>query len=375
MALTEIYGSSLQSDGSGDGTIGNPYSIADGQAAVTSVGTRLNLKADGTYDISSLGFALGGSGSTTSPVIIRGYKTTVGDTSIGGSLYSRTNGNGPRVTTNMVRLNLGTLVQAIGAHDCILEGLYITGTCAGALMNPTGINILFVSCVFENASTNASATGITVGAADFNLVDCDVTLTGASGGSAGVACGATLCNLTANRIKGGPAPGITISTGAQRIVHNTIYRSAGAASINVTGTTGNPYIGFNTIVNQGGTGDGIKFAAAQTKLQCVIGNLITDNAAYGLDFASAVASVVSAFNRFRGNGTNPSTGATDWLAATSYGNVTTGSTTDYVAPASDDYRLLASSPAAATGIPGGNNIGSGPAQSSGGGSSKLGLSI
>jgi hypothetical protein len=132
------------------------------------------------------------------------------------------------------------------------------------------------------------------------------------------------------------------------IMGATLYRSS--YGIYPSGfTSGQLTIVGNTIVNN--TNDGIATIGTGTGISAIVhGNIITDNGGYGINFAAHPH--MTLYNRLRGN-TSGSIFATnaDWGTYSQYGNITTGSSTDYVNAASDDYRLLTTSPAYQAGIP------------------------
>lgn len=373
MALAQKYVTVTGFGGGGDGSAAMPWTLDDAILGAAP-GDVVNV-ASGTYARTTTADVLP-NGTITSPIAWRGYKTTIGDLSPGGSLYSRTNSNGGRVTTNMPLITYTTGGLAMGGK-CILESLNFSGAPSGPLITPSAGNVI-MSCVITNSSTNAAAAALAIAAlTSLYIVDNDILLSGASGGAAAVtATTSTSAVLAYNRIKGGAAPGITLTTGVFCIIGNVIYRSNSTAAIVVSGTTGAPKIIGNTIVNQGGTGDGINIVTSNTVVQCILNNLITDNAGYGLNMVSASNGAFAAFNRFRDNTLGNVNLGTDWLAATSYGHVTSGNgTTDFSDASTDDYRLVASSPAKGTGIQPYADIGAGQRQESSGGSAKLGLSI
>jgi hypothetical protein len=104
-------------------------------------------------------------------------------------------------------------------------------------------------------------------------------------------------------------------------------------------------------------------------LQCIVNNMITDNGGYGIDGVEAAKAVFAAYNRTRDNTSGADNLATDWLAATKYGHVTTdtgGASTDYTNSGSNDYTLISASPAKGVGIWPYRDIGALQRQESGG---------
>lgn len=303
-------------------------------------GNRYNFK--GSTSRTTTTDTLTGDGTSTSPVIIRGYATAIGD-----GFQGRTSGNGALVTTNMPTVTYTTgRLSAAGANWIIYESISISGGPSAALL-AIGTNCCVKSCQIVNSSTNAAAQGLS---SDANCVifDNDVTMSGASGGQFAISLSSTDSRVIANRVDGGPCVGIRVG-GRAVVVDNLIFSSAGVG-ISITATAAISYISGNTIV--GGSTSGIEIVTGTTVLQCIINNMITDNGGYGIDGVSAANAIFAAYNRTRDNTSGADNLATDWLAATKYGHVTTdtgGAETDYTAAGSDDYTLISASPAKGAG--------------------------
>ncbi len=288
-------------------------------------------------------------GNATSPVVIRGCDSS-GNTAYAG----RTNGNGPLVTTNFPTITYTTGRLNITGTFIIVESLNITSAASAATLT-NGTDSAIRSCRVTNSSTNASAVGINSAVARGVVFDCDVELTGGSGGGHAVNAGNNSVRIIGNRIKGGPAIGV-LANFSSIIIANTIFASTGIG-ISMSSTTGAPTILFNTIV--GGGSDGINIITGNTVLQCIVGNMITDNTGDGIDMVSTSNAAFAAYNRTRDNA-NGYANAGDWLTATKYGDVTTdtgGASTDYTDSGANDYSLIAASPATSAGIPAYASIG------------------
>ena len=80
MAITERYVTSGAAGG-GDGSSGNPWTLTEALANMAA-GDRINIKADGTYTRSA-NDTVTPDGTATSPIILRGYTTTIGDATLG----------------------------------------------------------------------------------------------------------------------------------------------------------------------------------------------------------------------------------------------------------------------------------------------------
>jgi hypothetical protein len=342
MAITERYVTSTGTDTYANSTnSATPMSLSTAFTNAVA-GDRINIKV-GTYTRAASDQPTN-AGTATSPIIFRGYSSTIGDGYLGFT-------NSALVTTNMptIAYNATFRVTAMGAFT-IWETIKVTGNVSNSLMTGTGANDAMIkSCSVTNASTNAAAAALSVGGRMIAF-DNDLILSGASGGSAAVTNGAIANKVLYNRIKGGPAVGLLLNANqAYTVIGNVIYSSTGVG-ISITNVTQSSCILGNTIV--GGGADAINIVTATTGLQCIMNNLITDNTGDGIDMVSTGNAAGVAYNRTRDNA-NAYNNAGDWITATKWGDVTTdtgGAETDYVASASNDYRLISASPARGAGL-------------------------
>jgi hypothetical protein len=266
--------------------------------------------------------------------------TTPGDGYLGRS------SGGALVTTNfpLIAYN-STFRLSCSSAFAIFETLNITGTVDNNLVSLGDVGVCIKSCRVVNASTGISAVGIASPASAGTVAfDCDASLTGASGGVAAIQDSAT-CRIIANRCTtvSSSAAGIA-GASVPTIISNTVF--SGGRGIVVTATGARACIVGNTIT--AAAGDGIDVVTGNTALQCIVGNIITDNGGYGIDLNNAAAGAFLAYNRTRDNTSGAINLGTDWVTATSYGHVTTdtgGAETDYVDAGTNDYRLIAASPA------------------------------
>jgi len=352
MALTDYYVTDAGA-GSGDGSsIANAMSysrftdyMVTGGSFTAAPGDRFNIIGAITGRTTTVDTWVNG-GNSTSPVVVRGW-TSGGTTPYAG----RTNGNGPLITTDFPTISYTTGRITITGSWIVLECLSVTGNPSNAVVN-MGSECCIKSCSVVNSSTNAAAIAISAGATGDETFDCDASLTGASGGTAAISAQAASSAVDSCRVTvtSSTAAGITCNN-TSIIYGNTIYGSGGPGIVMPT-TSGRPWIRNNTIVGCGG--DGIDIITGSTALQRVVGNMITDNGGYGVDFNSAAVGAFVAYNRTRDNTSGAYNLATDWVTATSYGNVTTdtgGPSTDYVDEPADDYNLIAASPATSASIP------------------------
>lgn len=319
-------------------------------------GYRYNVK-QGTYSLGASS-TLTGDGSSTSPNVIRGYKTTPGDATLG-----RTSG-GALDQSNMptIAFSAGFRLIATGAVNLIIEAIKVTGSVSNSMVAIAQESEVF-NCVIENASTNAAAIGIMGLSANSCVIDGnDVLLVNGVAGSIGIeSVGSVICNRVKN------AGGIGISpSNTKPCSGNTIYESS--IGILTTVTAGTYILINNTIVNC--SSDGIQFVTATTALQIVMGNHITGCGGYGVNFQTSTCPKVLHNNRFRDNTSGNINGDGDWGLGTNQLNITSDDTDalDFTDQAADDYSLKTGAAGARRGLSYLSNIGSEgtPAGSSGG---------
>jgi hypothetical protein len=344
VAISEVYVSSAGA-GAHDGTSeANAFSwteMATDINAGSAAGKRYNVKGN----IGALGASttLSGSGTGTSPVIIRGYTTTIGD-----GYQGRTNANGPLITTHMPLVPYNSTFRLnITGSWIILEALKVTGLVSNPVVTLTA-DSLITRCIVENSSTNASASALSI-ATRCKTINSDMALTGASGGNGGILGAGGSAMIVGCRATGATAPGILITSTSVIVSGCVVYGSSVGIS-NTSGTFVGAMIG-NTIVDN--TGDGIDILTGTTSLLMLVNNLITDNGGFGLDANSTAVAISASHNRFDRNTSGATNSGTDWLAATSYDHNTTSvlKAVEYQDAATRDYRLLTTSPAKGVGLP------------------------
>lgn len=324
------------------------------------VGYRYNVK-QGTYSLSAT-TTLTGDGTTTSPNIIRGYKTTIGDATL-----SRTTG-GIVDTSNMPTIAYASTFgfTASGSTNLIIESLIFTGTIANRLVR-VGIESIAVNCSVDNASTSASAVGIEGDAVSTQVVGCDVIL---SAGVASAKAISTAGPVSYCRVKGGGGNGIELTSNTTPIHCNTIYESAIGIKTLTTGARAE--ITGNTIVNC--TGDGIDVITSTTAQVRIINNHITGCGGYGIDFNTSTCPKILIANRFRDNTSGNVNGGGDYETATSILNQTADDTDalDFTDQSTDDYSLKSTAAGYHTGLGWYQNIGANGTPASAGGGGMIG---
>ncbi len=341
MALTTKY---ITPAGAGAHTgvdAANAYTLAEGLAAATA-GTRL-LALGGSFSIGSLTSA--NSGTATSPIILEAAVAAVGDLLPGGANYSRAlGGTNALATTGRATITLDAEAALTLLNFWIFAGFNVVCNTDGTPIL-LGTNGLALTNIVTNSSTGAvNGPGCIVAGTNGRVIDNDVAC--AASVTAGGSLIAATSNTTAIRVIGNRIIGDSTSKlsagifcgGASEIEKNVIARCA--KGINITSTAAVLSIHQNTIAFNT---TGITLPSGMTSLQDVIGNMITDNTTTGLECGSTATAVSLQYNRLVRNGTAIANGG-DWVTATQQGNNTTAGN-DYVAPTTNDFRLLLTSPA------------------------------
>lgn len=345
MAITERYVTAT-AGGGGDGAVGTPWTIVEAMAQAVA-GDRVNVKA-GTYTLDAH-LQPTASGTAVSPIIWRGYNSSIGDLAALG----RTNGNGNLITTNFPVIDGGANYlfthNSKGYH--VLQNLVVQGSRNGAVL-ATSYGWTVYRCYIVNSGTGASAYAL---ASNDRIVmlDSDAELSGASGGLAAISVSSGLSSIIGCRVRDSQANGINAVI-SSAIIGCVVDADAVGIDITSTTTTHIFWVIGNTVY--GGT-TAIRVANANfTTTFAVIGNHLTDGSAYGIDSqyaATANLSAVISYNRFRDNTSGTSNGFADWATATDWGNVTTdtgGAETDFVAASAGDFNLVPNAPAIGKGV-------------------------
>ncbi len=336
-------------------SLASPLTLSEAIAAAnggTETGSRFNVQ-EGTYNRASTDTISAG-GSATSPTVFRGFKLLIGD----GHQGYTSNGSA-LVTTHMplIIMASGTLISITG-NWIVFESINIQGNRPGTILT-LATDSEVKSCVVTNSNTNAATAGMQINTR-CKAIDCDATLTGASGG---LACfttstgtlGVVFQGCRAHTTSTTAAGFATSSAGSPHFINCLAYKCGVGIVINNSNVAFAGVILGCTLV--GNASDGIR-APALTGLAWIANNLITDNGGYGITGSTSPAALHN--NRFRDNTSGAISIGADWATATSYGHVTTdagGPETDYVDYANDDYRLVASSPAVGAGLPAPTSIG------------------
>lgn len=345
MAFTDYYVSAA-GGGAHDGTTAaDALTPAEMRTQINALGAggaagrRYNFIED-AYTLASANFDVTVGGTATSPLIIRGYSATLGDIDTGtrdayGALDT---GNHPAITVPSAYR-----IRFSAAHVVVM-GLNVSGSINGGLLQFGGGSCGAINCKAANSSTGASALAFSSDTAGgVRFINCDASI-GASGGIAAIEIGAA-SEVVGCRVTAPGGAGIRVSQGViLNAVANTIY-GCGTHGISLASSGGTIRAYHNTIY--GCTDNGIEIISTATATgQLMVGNHITDNGGYGIDFnggtAGATAFVLG--NRFRDNTSGNTNGFADYVTGTDARNITTdsgGASTDYVDAATNkDFRLI-----------------------------------
>ena len=364
MALTDRY---VTTTGSGtyaaSTSIGTPMSITTAFTNAAA-GDRINIKS-GTYTLSTTQAA--GVGTTTGPIVWRGYNTSPGDLDV----ISRTSANGALTTTNFPVLDFsgtaGTRLTTSNFNN--LMNLDVRLNFSGNAL-VTANDCVVYNCKVSNAGTG-TAIALYLGQRTV-AYGCDAV---ATGGSSRAAIGSTDTQgfiAIGCRADGGVGSGFyggtTTGTG---VIAFCVASNCKGQGIEIAS---GPWLVLNCTVTKpytGATGSGVYFASGNTFRNTVVNSHLTDLAAYGIDPVATTNAVFAAYNRTRGNtsGAVNLSGTSNSLLASILNHVTTGSGTssDFTDYTNSNFNLISAAPGKAAGQPLYLDLGALQRQESGGG--------
>lgn len=344
MALTERYvttaGDATDAQATYDAAVDVAHACSLTVALKYAVaGDRVNICA-GTYSRSA-GDTVTNAGTVGSPIILRGVDATGNPLTV-----TRTNGNGPLVTTGwpLITWSSGSLTTAkthIQWRNLYLQSATFTVLCQG-------VDNQFIGCSIKSTG-NASTARCIFSSASPICVDCDFTLTGATSdyalNPAGAVIGCHFFNSSSttngNCNSGGPyvgnvfgsTIGVHIDNFVANVVSSNTFYSASVADIRTANSS-------------------------QTVPYIIVNNIFTDSARAMLNLFNGTAShpLLWSNNRTRDNA-NADLGFGDWPIYNAVTTDTGGPETDYVDAAGGDFRLIAASPAVGAGLPAYRDIG------------------
>ena len=353
MAITDLYVSST-------GTT-TPYTSATSAGSAMSFSTfntamsagsnlagyRFNLLA-GTYSQGATTLTWSSFGSLASPLIVRGYGTTIGD-----GYQGRTSGWGALKTTNMPAITFSGGNLNVTGNKLILESLQISGN--GGFSVPLAVidHTVVKSCSITTNSTVSRT--VSLSGSFIQFLDCDISQTASSGSTVqavnlGVAGSddSTLfygCHITSKT-----SAGVYCNGGLAFTFERCLVYGCGTYGILQNNTASSLRCFNNTIVGNGS--DGIYVVSTNSGNQFSVGNVITDNGGYAINCGNTSDQVVMFANYTRNNTNGAFGNNSDWVAYTnggSYGNYDPGTTgsayNDYVSQSSGNYTLASNSPA------------------------------
>jgi len=348
MALTERYVTTTGSGTyAGSTNIGTPMSITTAFTNAVA-GDRINIKS-GTYTISTTQAA--GVGTSTGPIVWRGYNTSPGDLDV----ISRNNANGTLNTTNFPVLDFsgtaGTRLTSSNFNNFMNLDIRINFNGNGFV---TANDCVVYNCKVTNSGTTTS---IAMYLGQRTLAyGCDAYATGASTRAAIGTQDTQGFIAIGCRADGGVGSGfyVATTTGTGVIAFCVVSNCKTRGVEIVSG----PWLVMNTTIAKpysGATGSGVYVTSGNTFRNTIVNNHITDLAAYGIDPVATTNAVFAAYNRTRDNtsGAVNLSGTSNSLLASILNHVTSGSgaSSDYVDNTNSNFNLLSSAPGKAAAQP------------------------
>jgi len=343
VAITEYY-VSVAGAGAHDGTTaGNAWTLSEAITANNALGAggaagrRYNI-ITGAYTARAATDTISVGGTATSPAIWRGYNSAIGDLDNGTR-----DAYGVLTTTNFPDIGYdSTYGLTPSAGHIVFMNLDIAPNRGSAGVNGT-VNQTYQNCRIVNSNTGGSTVGIYVELGS-RIVNCDVS-SGASSGVSAISCDETV-HIVDCRITSPGAAGIRSTGTAYNAIHNNTIYNRGTSGIDIQGNGGGKSITGNTIY---ACVDAINIISTASGHQVIVGNMITDNSGYGIDFNGGTSgTAMVAGNRFRDNVSGNTNGYADYVSATNSRNITTdtgGASTDYVDAATNkDFAIVYDSP-------------------------------
>lgn len=317
--------------------------------AGAAAGDRVNVVNDATYTRTTTNDALTNSGTSTSPIWIRGFHAVPGDGYLG-----RVNSSGLLVTTNMPAFSYTTgHLTLVSETFAIVDSLNVTGAATGGADIASAANGIVQNCVVTDSYNNSGAIGI-AGQTNVFIYNNDVFMTGSSAATTAITATTSGTRAIRNHILQSSSSATCVGISMQGVTlasENQIVGSGNGYGIYVSLSTSVSTMVGNTITDWT---DGITVITGSTTLNLAMDNVITDYTSYAIEGTIGTNAIAAPYNRYRENtsgGTNTTDLATDWLASTSQGVVNTVlSATDYTT-AFTDLRLLSTSPAVGVASP------------------------
>ncbi|MBX3380906.1 MAG: hypothetical protein KF805_12510 [Phycisphaeraceae bacterium] len=366
MALVERY---VTDDalGGGSGTIGSPWTLQEALGTAVA-GDRVNIKK-GNYTLSA-DMIPTGAGTVASPLIFRGYNSTIGDLTVSAVQDPKTL---KLTTTNFPVIDGGGTYQYVSKNYTIIEGLKVTGTIsANAVVKLSTIGSMARLCSINHTSNTSSNRAADQAFAGSLFVNCEIIASGVgtSGvgamyvSSAGYSYG---CYFESNSTASGGGA-IRLDSHPASII-NCVIVSNGNHGILCNTVTPYHMIANNTI-RVGASYDHVFLAnIAATYPPALLNNMLTDgNHAWNNgNSGTSNRPVFRIGNRTRDNAA-ADVGSDDWPIMAAVTTDTGAAASDYRdSTGGTDFRLVATSPAVGASIVGSQDIGPLGYRRSGGG--------
>lgn len=303
------------------------------------------IKADGTY-ARTLSDAINCTGTSTTPILWKGYLNTTGDL----DALNRSNSNGLLITTGFPKIAYSSvqLLSINGSYN-IFQNLTFLGQRNGVLLSMVGAGVVVDSCYVINSGLGSSSTTASTNSHNL-LINSDLVLgSGLYVVTVNTSSRVISCYITS--ISGGYGVMLSQASENSYVINNIVYNCA-AHGILVTGNN-RPLIMHNTIY--GCSGCGIYCCSGVGRPPHIINNMITDNHQFGL-MAEGPSTPLNLYNNyFRGNSSGHHN-ITDWMIPARFNilNDSGDATTDYTDVSSYNWNIKSSSSARSSGVLGAN---------------------
>lgn len=362
MAITEYYVSATGA-GSQNGTLGNDLTWAGMITQINSLGAgggagrRYNVK--GTHARTTTADALTVGGTAASPLIIRGYSSSITDGNQG-----RSSNNGPLVTTNFGVVTYTTGRLTLGTFT-VLESMDVSATSLNNSVIDVPLNSLLVRSNVSISGTGGGSTrAVRLDGVAAAVIDSDFSNT-CTTAAAAVLCSGLGNRVIASRVACPNGPAVVVTAGYSAILDNIIADCTIGVSLTSTSSNGvTTTIYGNTFYDCSSECILLPNSVNADDLPIVMNNHMQDNQ-QSIDSGYAATNDLCVWwSHNREDNTAASDGFDDWQTASNTGNVTTATALEY--PGSGDYNLSSGALAIGAGLPKFRSMGALQVSASGG---------
>ena len=237
--------------------------------------TRINIKYNASaYALTTTNLALGSSGVTAAPFMVRGYNTTISDIDTDNTLAKPTISH----TTGQF-LVTGSYTNFF---NLIITGAQITN---GQVRTATGSRIWFHQCRIECTSANSLGRAVSAGGASSTFTNCYLKSTS----SADIATPSSLGTFIGCTFDGGKH-GIANASGTSVVIAGNRFINQTSDGINSSAANNVWWVLLNTFYNP--TGSGFEQTVDPTTSSWIFwGNIFSESGDY--DINSSVGTVTS----------------------------------------------------------------------------------